>query len=174
MTENPFALRFDGTNLVPSNRLVGKRMREHFEVGRIYKITEEKERWPDTHRHFFATVRDAWLTLPEDVMARYPSPEALRKKMLIQCGYCDERAVVCGSPEDAKRVAAFIAPMDDFAVVLATANVVQVFTAKSQALKAMDNRQWLDSKNAVLESIDDLLGLERGTIAKWNKEKAGD
>ncbi len=86
--------------------------------------------------------------------------------MLVKCGYADERTVVCASKAEAERVAAFIKPMDNYAVVIFHEAVVKVYTAQSQSLKAMGKREFQESKEAVLAAIDRLLGVEPGATAR--------
>lgn len=56
--------------------------------------------------------------------------------------------------------------MDEYAIVEAVECVVRVYTAKSQSMKAMGNRDFQQSKSDVLDFVDDLLGVERGATAR--------
>lgn len=137
-----------------------------FTVGEMYRITEHYERSNVSHNHFFATIADAHGSLPDHMLAEYPSTEHLRKKALIHKGYADERSIVCASKAEALRMAAFVRPMDEYAVVVPSEAVVRVYTAQSQSRKAMGGKAFQESKQAVLDFIDDLLGIERGATAK--------
>lgn len=77
--------------------------------------------------------------------------EHLRKYALIRTGHRDERTIVCASKAEARRVAAFVKPLDEFALVLVNEASVSVYTAKSQSLRAM-------GKTAFQQSKDDVLG----------------
>lgn len=166
MSARPLLFCWQGDGFTPANVFVQKQADREFVVGEKYMLVEHHERSPESHRHFFASVNEAWKNLPEHLMRDYPTVEHLRKKMLIHCGFADERAIACASEQDAKEVAAFVEPMDDFAVIDVRDGVVRVFTAKSQSVKAMSKSEFQTSKQAVLDALDDLLGLERGTIAK--------
>ncbi len=135
-------------------------------IGEAYKLTEHHDRSANSHRHFFAVVNDAWSTLPDEHLETYPTSEHLRKKALIWKGYRDERSIVCASAAEAARVAAFVKPMDDFAVVTVRDAVVRVWTAKSQSMKAMPNGEFQRSKSDVLDFVADLLGVTSDDLAK--------
>lgn len=163
----PLRLRYEGEGefRVVSNYWATKADQE-FVVGEVYQMAEQHDRSVSSHRHYFAVVADAWRTLPDMLLEQYPTPENLRKKALVWKGYRDERTIVAASQAEAERVAAFIKPMDDFAVVTVRDAVVRVWTAKSQSVKAMGAKEFQQSKTDVLEFIDDLLGVERGSTAR--------
>ena len=84
MTIPPIPMRWEGDVMRPrSARLADK----HFVVGMTYRLVEHQERSTATHNHYFAAINEAWQSLPDHLMAEYPSPEHLRKKMLIRAGY---------------------------------------------------------------------------------------
>lgn len=139
---------------------------EAFVVGETYKLVEHHDRSDASHGHYFAALSNAWQTLPDHLLDQYPTVESLRKKMLIRTGYADERSVVCSSKAEAQRFAAFLRPMDEYAIVIVKEAVVTVFTAKSQSYRAMGKEEFARSKQAVLQAIDDLLGVDRGTTEK--------
>jgi hypothetical protein len=135
-------------------------------VGETYQLVEHHDRSANSHRHFFARIAEAWSNLPDQLLEIYPTSEHLRKKALIWKGYRDERTIVATSGAEALRLAAFVKPMDDFAVVTVKDAVVRVWTAKSQSVKAMGAKEFQASKSDVLDFCDDLLGVERGSTAK--------
>ena len=137
-----------------------------FVIGQVYKLEEIEERSTKSHKHYFACVREAWQNLPEEAADRFPSPEHLRKWALIMAGYADERSIVCASKAEALRLAAFIRPMDDFAVVVARENVVKAFTPQSQNTRAMDQKTFQESKDAVLDRIAQLIGTDAATLKR--------
>ena len=98
--------------------------------------------------------------MPERYGDAIPSVEHMRKWALIRTGYRDERSIVCASKAEAKRVAAFVKPMDDFAIVVVNEATVAVYTAKSQSQKAMGGKEFQKSKEAVLEYCQSMLESE--------------
>lgn len=172
MTDAPIMCRWDGEALVPASQYWATRADKQWVIGETYKIAEHHDRSAQTHRHYFASINDAWKNLPDELLTEFPTAEVLRKKMLIRCGYADERSIVCASKAEAQRVAAFIRPMDEYAVVTVREAVVRVFTAQSQSTRAMGAKAFQDSKTKVLDALDDLLGVERGATERNAREAA--
>lgn len=154
----PVVCEWDGDALVPAGPVWARRADQQWVVGERYQVEIRQERSAASHRHFFAAVHEAWQNLPEDAAERFQTSEHLRKWALIRAGYRDERTIVCASKAEAHRFAAFIRPMDDYAVVLVSQAVVKVCTAKSQSVKAMGRKEFEASKAAVLDVIAGLIG----------------
>lgn len=150
----PMIYRWTGEAMEPTARFRAA-ADDDFTVGELYRLDPCEVRSEASHRHYFATLQDIWLSLPEEV--HFASVEHLRKFALIRTGYRDERSIACASRAEAQRVAAFIRPMDDFAVVLVTEAMVTVYTAKSQSRKAMGHKVFQESKDAVLDYCHGLL-----------------
>lgn len=84
---------------------------------------------------------------------------------LIKGGYRHERTFVAKSPEGAKHIADFVAPLDEFAVIAVDENLVSVLTAKSQKRKrldgdGMDKAEFEASKDAVLRVCGQIIGVD--------------
>jgi hypothetical protein len=137
-----------------------------FVIGEVYTLEEVKGRSQVSHNHYFAALNNGWMNLPETVAERFPTSEHLRKWCLIKAGFHDQRSIVAASKAEAQRVAAFIKPIDEFAIVVVTECTVTVYTAKSQSKKAMGAADFQKSKSAVLDLIDDLLSVSRGETEK--------
>lgn len=164
--ETPILLRWDGDAFAPASQFWAKLADREFVVGEQYRLVEHKDRSANSHRHFFATVNEAWRTLPDHMLDDYPTAEHLRKKALIRKGFHTCRDHVCATKPEAQHIAAFIRPMDDYAIIIAKDCIVRVYTAMSQQVKAMGAKDFQESKQAVLDFIDDLLGVERGATAE--------
>lgn len=145
--------------LVPLPRYAGDFSRQ-FEDGRVYRMERIEPRSPQSHSHFFAVLNEAWQTLPEHLAERFPSPEHLRKYALVKAGFCDVRTHVTGTKAEAQRLAAFMRPMDEFAIVAANEAVVSVYTAQSQAVKAMGRKEFERSKQEVFRVIAEMTGTD--------------
>jgi hypothetical protein len=130
-----------------------KRCDAAFVIGEVYNLEAIEERSAASHRHYFATVNDAWQNLPERLTERFPTSEHLRKFCLIRAGYAEQRQIVASSKAEAQRLAAFIKPMDSFSLVSVRECVVIVWTAESQSMKAMGKERFQASKDAVLELL---------------------
>jgi hypothetical protein len=117
-----------------------------------------------SHNQYFAAVTEAWKNLPEEYADQFPSVDHLRKWCLIKAGYRDERTIACSSKAEAQRIAAFIKPMDSFAVVVVREATVAVYTAKSQSMKAQGKKDFQESKAAVLEILAGMIGTSSETL----------
>lgn len=134
-------------------------------VGATYFLDHREDRSAASHRQYFAAINEAWQNLPEDYAERFPSPEALRKYALVKSGFRDERTLVASSRAEATRLAAFIRPMDEFAVVVVAEATVTVMTAKSQSMRAMGKAEFQRSKDAVLDVIAGMIGVSPRTLS---------
>jgi hypothetical protein len=143
-----------------------------FALGEVVLLERAEARSSPSHRHYFACVREAWVNLPEDLAARFPTDEHLRKYALIKAGFCDARSIVCASPAEARRIASFIRPMDDYAIVTVAHRVVSVFTAKSQAVGAMGRARFQTSKDAVLGMLAQMIGVDPAELLKAGERSA--
>lgn len=137
-----------------------------YEVGETYVLVPHEDRSGVSHRHYFASVNECWQNLPEDLAEQFPTAEHLRKWALCKAGYADERSIVCTSKAEAQRVAAFVRPMDGYAIVICHGATIKVYTAQSQSTKAMGAKVFQDSKQKVLDILDDLIGVKRGTVER--------
>ena len=154
-TIHPF--RWDGEAMIPRSP---KRADEQFVVGEVYRMEVREERSINSHSHYFAAVHDVWLNLHEEEAERFATAEHLRKYALIRTGWHQERQIVCASKAEAQRVASFVRPMDEYAIVTATEAVVTVFTAKSQSYRAMGKKDFQTSKQDVLDLLASMIGVE--------------
>lgn len=159
MTAVPFYYTWDGEAMIPLPRFQ-KACDAAFVAGERYKLEPIEERSALSHRHYFAAVNDAWLNLRETEAERFATSEHLRKWALIKAGYHDERTIVCSSKAEAHRLAAFIKPMDEYAVVLVFDATVRAYTAKSQSLRAMNRKDFQESKDKVLAILSDMIGVK--------------
>lgn len=154
----PFRAVWTGEAWVPEDRFV-KAIRAEFGEGEVVPLVRHEDRSGASHNHYFATLNDLWESLPEEEAERFPTGEHLRKYALIRTGWRDERSIVCASRAEALRLAAFVRPMDLYAVVAVSEAVVRVWTAKSQSLKAMGKADFQRSKDDVLGFVSQMIGV---------------
>jgi hypothetical protein len=126
-----------------------------------YLLEPHHERSHARHRAYFASLNEAWSSLAVD---DFPTPEHLRKFSLIRTGFYDERVLVCKTAAEAERAAAFMRPLDGFAVVIRDDNLVRVETAKSQSYKTMGRDEFYRSMDAVLDYVAGLLGVPKDVL----------
>lgn len=166
MTDQPILCAWTGEEMRPVNGLWAKRADQQWVIGEKYMVEIRHERSSASHRQYFAAINECWQNLPAALAAQFPDPERLRKYALCMTGYRDERSIVCSSRAEARRIAAFIAPMDDYAIVSVNEAVVVVWTAKSQSTRAMGKAQFQASKEAVLEFLASLIGTTPGALER--------
>jgi hypothetical protein len=169
MSAPPLPWRWDGKVMVP---LQPKIAAKDFEAGKVYRLVEEHDRSQRSHSHFFAVLQIAYNNLPDDLLEEYQSFEHFRKKLLIRTGFCDNQDFVCRSKAEALRLAAFVKPMNDYAIVVVKECVVRVLTAKSQSRKAMGAKDFAASKTMVLEYAARLIGVSSDALMKHGKAAA--
>lgn len=165
----PIHFRWDGEAMKPLH--LGHAAKE-YEVGEVYPLEVQQLRSANSHSHFFASLHEGWQNLPEDISWRFPTPEHLRKWLLIKTGYRDERSIIVSSRSEAERVAAFVRPSDPFAVVVADATLVTVYTAKSQSAKAMGRAEFQRSKQAVLDALAEMIGVSPEALNQRGRDVA--
>jgi hypothetical protein len=159
---------WDGDVMRPLPRFA-KACDEQFVVHERYKMEVVEDASAATRGHYFASLNEAWRNLPESIAAEYPSPEALRKRALIQAGYYDEEIIDCENNEAALRVAAALRGREEFAITFVRGQFAIIRTAKSQSPRAMDKATFQASKQAVLEVVSSLIE----TTTKQLSDNAG-
>lgn len=159
----PLTFAWDGDVMVPVASC-RRAANEAFVVGERYRMEVVEERSQRSHSHFFAVIAEMFDNLPEDRANQFIDVEHLRKYALIKSGYSNLREIVCSSEAQAKDMAAFIRPIDPYALVTANLCVVRVFTAQSQSRKAMGHREFQASKDKVLDYIAGLIGVDRASV----------
>lgn len=150
---------WDGEALAPLSRFA-KACDQELVIGERYKIEIVHERSAKSHAHYFASLHDLWMNIPETVAERFPTVEHLRRFALIHEGFRETRDIVAASKAEALRVAAFIRPMDSYCVVIVKDCVVRVATAQSQSYRAMGKEAFAKSKEAVLAYAASLVGVK--------------
>lgn len=162
----PIAVRWDGDAFVPISQRFARQADKDFVIGEVYHMVVEEPRSANSHKHYFAAITEAWRNLPESMDGRFPTADHLRSFALCMTGYRDERHIVCSSRAEALRLAAFIRPMDEFAIVSVDAACVTVWTAKSQNLRAMNKATFQASKTAVLAYLADMLSVPADVLRR--------
>lgn len=146
-----------------------RRAARQFTVGEVYTLANQPERSLRSHNHYFASVAEAWKNLPDQMAERFPTPDHLRRYALIKAGYCNSQSMPCPSEAAALRFAAFIRPIDEFALVTVDNCVVNLFSAKSQSIKAMGRQDFQKSKDKTLDIIADMIGVTKKELESSHK-----
>lgn len=139
---------------------------EEFVVGEKYRCEVQEDRSWVSHKHQFAWLHDAWISLPEHVAERFLNEEQLRKHALIAGGFCDSTTIVCATKAEAERWCEVLRKKEPDTIIKINGNVLIQFTAHSQKRNAMDAKTFQRSKQAVLDYVDALLGVDPGSTAR--------
>ena len=169
----PMTFQWDGDAMVPLMRF-RKEAAAHFVIGQDYRLTEFEDRSMTSHSHEFAWLREAWKNLPEDIAPLYPSPESLRKRGLIEAGFFYETITEARSPAEARKIAALVESLDEFAYVRIDGHIVITRRAMSQKMRgkhAMDRKTFQESKTALMEIVATMIGVTPDQLAE-NAERA--
>lgn len=141
-----------------------------FVVGESYALTVDEHRSSASHRHYFASVHEAWMNLDHKYDGRFPSAEHLRAWALVEVGYCDEEVFAMPDKRDAMRLAKFLRRQGPLKILQVSGNVVRCWTARSQAVSAMKREEFQDSKKKVLDLLSSMIGTTRGALEKQGKK----
>jgi hypothetical protein len=160
----PIAFQWDGESMVPLKRFQ-RLCDKQYVIGEVYPLVPTEERSRATHNHYFASLHDAWLNLPEEIASDFPTEEHLRKYALIKAGFCKKREAVFSSVDDALFAAAIVKPADEYAVVEVLGRVLRVYTAKSQSMREMGKEDFQASKQAVLDVVAGMVGVSPDDLA---------
>jgi len=172
MTTAPILFIWTGEAFWPLGNAMRKVCDEHYVIGAKYRLVEHQDRSTKSHNHYFASLSEAWKNLPELMSERLPSPEHLRKYALIKIGLYDSRSILASSKAQARELARFIQPMDEFSLVTTAENTVTIYTAKSQSTKAMSRADFAKSKQDVLDFVASLIGATPKQLTDNAKEAA--
>lgn len=157
----PEPFEWDGEVMRP---LRPRRADAFYTVGERYILAPISQRSDATHKHEFAWLREAWMSLPETLADQYPTTEHLRKRALIDAGYYDETIVDAGTAAAAIRVASAFRSIDDFSLVIVRGPYVIRRSAKSQSKRAMGAAVFQESKTKIMELIAQMLGVEPAAL----------
>lgn len=157
MSAPPMTFQWTGEAMEPLRRFHNI-ANDQFAVGQTYRLIEQEERSEVSHRQEFAWLKEAWLTLPDEIAADYPTVEHLRKRALIATGWCTVSDYVCSNATEAVRWAENLRrEADQYTLVMCSRSVVRVFKAKSQSRTAMGKEEFQASKTAILDWVAGLL-----------------
>lgn len=158
----PLRFRWDGESLVPMHPKVCD---HYLTVGEQYCFVEYHERSDASHRRFFAGVRDVWASLPDKWALEFPTPDALRKRALVETGYFTERRFIASSAAEARKLAAWL-PKGDGVVISVAGSAVVERTALSQSYRSMGKVMFQKSVADVDAWLADLIGVSTETLRR--------
>lgn len=160
----PVYFEWDGEVMKPWPRFHNV-VNAEYVVGQSYPLVTVEHRSQASHNHYFARLTDLWANLPERIAVQFPSEDHLRAHALCMTGYRNERQFVCSSNAEALRLAAFLRPVNEYAIISVAGHAVVEWTAQSQSKKAMGKDRFQKSKDDVLNYVEDLIGVKAEAAA---------
>lgn len=154
--------------MVPNPRYHNIAARQ-FSEGEEYPLVIMETRSRASHNHYFAAIKDGFDNLPENIAARWDTPDHLRKWCLIESGWYVEKEIDFGSTIYAKRAALLLHDeFDEYVRIFQPDNGRKLIIrkAKSQSVAAMSKEPFERSKKDVLGLIESLIKLHSGELAK--------
>lgn len=164
-TGTPIEAVWTGEVFQPVSPYWQRRADKEFARGEVLRLTHNAERSSKSHARYFARVHEAWASLPPILAEQYPSDDHFRRFCLIKAGYCTTQHMPCGTHEAALKFAAFVRPLDSYALVQVQGSVVYVFRAESQSYKAMGKQRFQESAAAVEGVIEDILQVSKRELS---------
>lgn len=158
-----------------------------FHEGEEYPLAPLEARSRASHAQFFAALHDGFSNLPEDVnLIRrrlnvrdvpedgWLNAEHLRKWCLIETGFCDVDEVDYETAKDASTAARLLRRSDnqrpermrDYFRIAVRGSKLIIRTAKSQSTRNMGKEPFEESKRAVLDLVEAMCALKKGTLNK--------
>jgi hypothetical protein len=164
----------EGHVMVPRGSRNSRLADQSFTSRETYRMIVDAERSIESHRHYFACVREAWNNLPEHLADEFPTDERLRKWVLIRTGFCQHTRMVMKSHAEAICTAGDLQRRDSCAVLEINGNVINWYTAKSQRLGpgGMSRSEFQRSKTAVLDYLAKMLETTPEELAAAGKRAA--
>lgn len=154
--------------MVPQERYRKVAARQ-FVSGESYPLVVLEARSRASHNQYFAALQDGFDSLPENISARWPTAEHYRKWALIETGWFDEKEIDFGSSLYAKRAAILLHDeFDEYARIFQPNNGTKLIIrrAKSQSASAMSKEPFERSKRDVLDLLESMIAVKRGTLKK--------
>lgn len=171
MKIEPCAFIWSGREMVPLDRFRALANRQ-FRAGQEYALVPHQGRSDASHNHYFACIKKGWENLPEDIAARFPTPEALRKRCLVWEGYADQVDHVCEDDQAVEQLVLLIRKLDPYIVMQRSGNVLTIWTPQSQDHASMGHEVFQESKTKILERIANMCGITLAELTTNAKESA--
>ena len=159
----PVIFEWDGDAMKPVAGFA-KACDRQFVVHERYRMEVVQQRSPESHRHFFAAVNEAFNNIPEAHAGRWPTPDHLRRWALIQAGFRTETVYIATTNAEALRIGTFLRSLDEFAYVEVRGKTATFHRAKSQSYAEMSRKEFAESKEAVLGVLAKLIDVPKDEL----------
>lgn len=155
--------------MVPSGKYSSV-VRRQFHAGEEYALAPLDARTRASHNQYFAALEDGYNNLPESIDRRWKNADHFRKWALVETGWFDELEIELQSQKHADRLTGRLVEYAKehgvYVKVIVERNRVLVRTARSQAAAAMGKADFEASKKDVMELVEHLTDVPRGTLRR--------
>jgi hypothetical protein len=144
-----------------------------------YPLVPLEARSRASHSHYFASLNDGFDSLPEDLSAvaerlgiktlppdGFTDSEHFRAWALCETNWCDVLDFDFDSAKDATTVAKLYRRKDTYAQIMVRGAHITIKEAKSQSHAAMAKAAFQKSKDDVLNLLETMIGVAKGTLAR--------
>jgi hypothetical protein len=152
---------------------------KQYHVDETYPLVPLEPRSRASHGQYFAALNEGFNNLPEDLAevskrlaiktippGGFIDAEHFRKWALCHVGICDVLEFDFDSVKDARAVAKLYRQKDSYALITVRTAHVTIKEAKSQSAAAMSKEPFEASKRAVLDLLETMLDVAKGTLMK--------
>ena len=149
--------------------------------GEEYPLVPLEARSRASHNQYFAALNDGFDSLPEGSLLAavaerlgiktlppngFTDSEHFRAWALCETGFCEVLEFDFDSPKDAQTVAKLYRRKDTYAQILMRGAHITIKEPKSQSAANMSKEPFEQSKRAVLDLLEAMLGVPTGTLNK--------
>lgn len=158
-------LRWTGSAYEPATAFWQRVISEQTPIGAVewQEFSPDDEVSDAERAAFFAQVGEAWKNLPDDLAARYPSPDHIRKRALVTTGHCDITDHVCESEHEIGMIQRFAA-RNEYAVLVRKDMVIRELVPKSMKKGGMTKKEFREAAEDVRRVLSELLGVDIETL----------
>lgn len=136
-----------------------KHLQDTLDDGKIYDVDVRTDRSIKSHSHFFASLNEAFLNLPEAHRLDIPTVEHLRKRAMIHTGWAHSYRIPCASGRAVSDLSKLLRETDAYVVCVPMKdNVLAVYKARSMSMRDMKKAEFQKCKDDVLAWAWDLVG----------------
>jgi hypothetical protein len=126
---------------------------QRFVIGQVYRLEQVEIRDPASHRHYFACIHTAFLNARERDAGRWRTSEDMRLWALTHTRFRETHTYEAKSEAEAQRVAKDYSKEDQYCRVEVLGRTVLRHRPMSQSYASMTQREFKESKRAVLSKL---------------------
>lgn len=152
---------------------------KQFETGQYYPLIPLEVRSKASHGHYFAAINEGFSSLPESLTAvaerlgiktippqGFANADVFRAWALCETNWCNEKTFDFDSVKDARMVARLYRSANAFCQILVRGAHVTIKEPKSQSHGEMAKDEFEKSKHDVLNLLETMIGVAKGTLMK--------